>query len=124
MELPKTSFKEDRPRHSQVYKIIQPRPRQDAEYSNPSSINYEARQHHPYEYYGITPTVRHSEHKNYPHAIHDHHNHIHHSYHHHRETYDPRWWYMPRNSVHGPKSYQQTGSHRAPTKWYEFSSRK
>lgn len=38
--------------------------------------------------------------------------------------YDPRWWYMPLNSVHGPKHRSiQRDLHYRQAKWYEIPSR-
>ncbi|CAF0857719.1 unnamed protein product [Rotaria sordida] len=39
------------------------------------------------------------------------------------ETYDPRWWYMPINSVHGPKSHRQIDYHYVTPKWYQLQNR-
>ena len=41
------------------------------------------------------------------------------------ESYDGRWWYMPLNSVHGPKRVPQYREHRyVPPKWYELPTRR
>lgn len=38
------------------------------------------------------------------------------------ETYDYRWWYMPLNTVHGPRLHRKPKQHYVPRKWYESSS--
>ncbi|CAF0777311.1 unnamed protein product [Adineta steineri] len=35
------------------------------------------------------------------------------------ETFDPRWWYLPIDSVHAPKSWKAPEYHYIPPKWYE-----
>jgi hypothetical protein len=57
----------------------------------------------------------------------NHHHHHRHHHHHHKhkqevETYDPRWWYMPINSVHAPRPWQPPEYHYVQPKWYESSS--
>lgn len=46
----------------------------------------------------------------------------------HDETHDPRWWYMPVNAVHGPKSRRSLIDHRqhyySPPKWYQLPDRR
>lgn len=47
----------------------------------------------------------------------------------HGDTYDPRWWYMPINSVHGPKSrrwidHRQHHYYYSPPKWYQLPDRR
>lgn len=46
----------------------------------------------------------------------------------HAETHDPRWWYMPINSVHGPKTRRSLIDHRqhyySPPKWYQLPDRR
>jgi hypothetical protein len=80
-------------------------------------INHYQRQHYPY----IQPYYYHSQHLYHPHPVH--HHHTHHTYQRHGETHDPRWWYMPLNSVHGPKSRRSAECHYVPPKWYELPSR-
>ena len=36
------------------------------------------------------------------------------------ESYDPRWWYMPLNSVHGPRPLPLPTPQFTPPKWYEL----
>ena len=40
-------------------------------------------------------------------------------------TYDPRWWYMPVNTVHGPRTHHQyiPPNQYRPPKWYQLPTR-
>jgi len=84
-------------------------------------------QHYPYEYFPVQPNSHYSENLYHSHPIHDRHQSFHNHYRHrhkHGETYDPRWWYMPLNSVHGPRSHRFIEHHHyIPPKWYEIPSR-
>jgi hypothetical protein len=84
-------------------------------------------QHYPYEYFPVQPNSHHAENLYHSHPIHHRHQSFHNHYrlrHKHGETYDPRWWYMPLNSVHGPRSHRFIEHHHyIPPKWYEIPSR-
>jgi hypothetical protein len=119
------------PQHdSKPYTIIRPSKPYDREHVQLPPI---IRQPHPHDSHGYHDTqpnhyqsrcfyhsqlIRH-EHQSY----HHHHHHHHHRHHRHRKTYDSRWWYMPLNSVHGPKSQRSIDYDYVPSKWYEIPRR-
>ena len=112
---------------SKPYKIIQPSQAHDKEQGHLPPI------HQPYSYYPsrcfhMQPNYHRCRHLHPIHPTHYerqsfHHHHSHHRHHKHRETYDPRWWYMPLNSVHGPKPRIPHNDHYISPKWYEVPHR-
>ncbi len=95
----------------------------DREHVQLPPIIHQYPQHYPYEYIYRQPNYHHDEHLHYSHPLHHHRRHYRH--HKHDETYDPRWWYMPINSVHGPRSQRFVYQHHyKPPKWYELPDRK
>jgi hypothetical protein len=82
-------------------------------HSNPVSHDHHSSHDHQHH--------QHQQHEQHEQPKHHQHNH-HHNHHNHEkvvETYDPRWWYMPLNHVHSPKSLRLPEYHYLPPKWYE-----
>ncbi|CAF3317561.1 unnamed protein product [Rotaria socialis] len=140
-----------KPNHqSKPYTVLQSRENHHKEHVHLPSINDHSHQRHQHHPYGYVPTSsdyhfrylsnynpvdheyeplyhnhQHSSHSHKHHHRHRHHHH-HHQHHHHVkeiETYDPRWWYMPVNTVHGPKVWKSPEYHYVAPKWYESSTK-
>lgn len=135
--LPITPSKFPEQHDSKGYKVIRPRETYNrANIHLPPISNYHSHQRNPYEYHDADANYHHSNYlhhsrskpnKNQKDQLHlslDHY-HYHHRYRydHNGKTYDPRWWYMPINSVHGPKSYRHIANHYVAPKWYELGSK-
>ncbi|CAF0788003.1 unnamed protein product [Rotaria sordida] len=96
--------------------------------SHSNLVDPEHESHHHHHFGDLSyPNPGDHEHKSSHH--HHHHQHKHHHRHHHHkhekevETYDPRWWYLPINSVHAPKPWRPPEYHYVAPKWYESPSK-
>lgn len=121
-------------RDSTSNKMILRRETHEREHVNLPTVNESPSKHASYEYQLKSPNYNNSEYSYQVNSIDDIHQPSYHAHprrrHHHlyrRDpkggTYDPRWWYMPLNSVHGPKSSQHMNHHYTSRKWYELPSR-
>ncbi|CAF2881067.1 unnamed protein product [Rotaria sp. Silwood2] len=108
-----------RQHHTKPYTIIRPTLKDDRDYVYLPPINHHSDKHYSYEYDYKQSNYHHHHH----HHHHHHNNNNHYRYDIHGGTYDPRWWYMPINSVHGPKSPRRFNHNYIPPKWYELPSR-
>jgi hypothetical protein len=101
-------------------------------HSNPVSHDHHSSHQHHHHQQHETPQhfghlshsnpVSHDHHSSHHHQHQQHQHNHHHNHHNHErvvETYDPRWWYMPVNHVHSPKSLRLPEYHYLPPKWYE-----
>ncbi|CAF1441782.1 unnamed protein product [Rotaria sp. Silwood1] len=114
VEIPIRSSNSHRQHHTKQYRIIRPTQVDDSDDVHLPSIHNHSHKHHPYEYH-------HHHHHHHDHSIHNKHDRY--RYDSNGRTYDPRWWYMPINSVHGPISQRRFDYHYVPPKWYELPSR-
>jgi hypothetical protein len=126
---------------SKPYKIIRPSQTHDKEQVHLPPIIHQPYSYYPYGCVNMQPNYHHCRHLHpiepthherqsfhHIHPIHHErqsfqHHHNHHRHHKHRKTYDPRWWYMPPNTVHGPKSRRPHNDHYVSPKWYEVPHR-
>ncbi|CAF1645664.1 unnamed protein product [Rotaria magnacalcarata] len=102
----------------------------EREHVNLPSIAHRSHKYNPYEYYCRSPNYNHSECSYHLNSINDKTQSFHYKldpnrYHHDPkgDTYDPRWWYMPLHSVHGPKSHRRINHQYIPKKWYELPNK-